>query len=217
MSMRYVDNGPSKNQYFSKADNDKCVELIRGWREKRVEALKNGTPQDAPVPELLGYHIQRICENISFRYNYRDHPFREDMVQDAVLNMMRYLHGFDPDRIAERTDKVNFFGWVTSCVDRSFSNTITTEKLQDYYKLATFANMGGFNAFADDEEVLKDTNLTSEMAQDIISRAREFEEKRTEKIQAANERAKQRELEKMSLSEEQTQQTTANLFRFFRK
>lgn len=212
MAMHYVDNGPSKTKYFSDKDNQDCIELVRNWRGKRIEALKNGRPQDAPVPELLGYHIQRICENISFRYNYRDHPYREEMVQDAVLNMIRYVHGFDPDKIGERSQKVNFFGWVTRCVDRSFGNTIQNEHLQDYCKQASFANMGGFGAFADDEDLLKDTNLTSEMAQDIISRARTFEEKRASKVKAANERAKEREI-----SSGTTTKPVNDLSRFFKK
>jgi hypothetical protein len=52
--------------------------------------------------------------------------------------------------------------------------------------------MGGFAAFSEDEDVMKDTNLTSDMAQDFISRAASYEERRKEKAIKSAEKAKEK-------------------------
>jgi DNA-directed RNA polymerase specialized sigma24 family protein len=192
MGMRYVDKGESANIYFTEEDNQVCIETIRKWRQKRIDAIKEGRPQDAPVPEILGYHIKRICENLSYRYNFRNYHYREDMVCDAIMNLVRYVHCFDPDKIGERSGRVNFYSWATTTIDRTFGNTINLEKQEEYFKNASFSNMGGFAAFSEDEDVMKDTNLTSDMAQDFISRAASYEERRKEKAIKSAEKAKEK-------------------------
>lgn len=188
MGMRYVDRGPlaaQTNVYFSTEENDKCVEILTEWRPRRIEALKAKDPQAAPIPPYVAERVLRICENISFRYNFRNHPYREDMVSEAVLNMMRYLHSFDPVKIGERSQRINFYGWVSRCADRSFGGKILSEKRQDYYKLAMFCQHDGFAAWSEDVDALGDQPLTSEMAHDFMSKAREYEEKEAARGQKA--------------------------------
>ncbi len=181
MGMNYVDRGTSKNIYFTPEDNKKCIEILREWSPRRKAAILEGKIQSCPVPEFVGKHIYSICNNISFRYNFRGFPYREEMVSDAVLNIVRYLHGFDPDRIGERSQKVNFYAWVTMCANRSFGNKINSEKREEYFKYAMFEEMGGYSAFGEEHEAMGESPLTSDMAQDFISRARQYEEKEREK------------------------------------
>lgn len=207
MGMRYVDRGPvsaQKNMYFPREDNDKCVEILREWRLKRIEALKEGRPDKCPIPAFVAASIQKICENVSFRYNFRDHHYREDMVGEAVYNMLRYLHSFNPDKIGERSKRVNFYGWVTRCADTSFGGTILHEKEQEYFKNALFCNAGGFAAFSEEVDAMGDQQLTSEMANDITSRARDYELRREER------KKKQKDKEDERLREAQEVQGEEN-------
>ena len=212
MGMRFVERGVSKNIYFSDEDNERCLAEIIEWRPRRLAAKENGTLSDAPIPTFTAVCIYRIAEKISFRYNYRDHPYREDLVSDAVMNLMRYLHGFDPVRIGEVSGKVNFFSWVTKCVDRSFGNIIMSEKKQEYCKLATFELIGGFAAFSEDGDFMAEGTLTSEMAQDFISKAREYEDKE----HARSKKQKARQAAKLDLQPQK--EVPSNPFqRFFKK
>lgn len=214
MGMRYVDRGPvgaQKNMYFSLEDNDKCVEILREWRVKRIEAIKEGTPQKCPIPDFVAASIQKICENISFRYNFRDHHYREDMVSEAVYNMLRYLHSFNPEKIGERSKRINFYGWVTRCADTSFGGFILDEKEEEYFKNAMFCQAGGFAAFSEDQDALGDSTLTSEMANDIMVRAREYELRREEK----KKRQKEKEDER-ARSEDVGSETSKGVLRFIK-
>lgn len=215
MGMRYVDRGPAtaqKNMYFSPEDNDKCVEILREWREKRIEALKVGDPESCPIPSFVASSILKICENISFRYNFRDHHYREDMVSEAVYNMLRYLHSFNPDKIGERSKRVNFYGWVTRCADTSFGGTILYEKEQEYFKNALFCHAGGFAAFSEETDALGEQQLTSEMANDITSRARDYELKREER----KKKQKQKEEARLLQDPESSTETTKSVLRFIK-
>lgn len=199
MGMRYVDRGPAsvqKNMYFPREDNDRCVEILRVWRLERIEALKEGKPELAPIPDFVASSVMKICENISYRYNYRDHPYREDMVSEAVYNILRYLHSFNPDKIGERSKRVNFYGWVTRCVDTSFGGFIMLEKEQEYFKNALFCNAGGFAAFSEEVDALGEQQLTSDMANDITSRARDYELRREERKQKQKEKEERLQAEK---------------------
>ena len=190
MSMNYVERGDYKTIYFTPEDNERCLTLLSEWRPRRLQAREEGDLSKAPIPPFLAVCIQKIAEKISHRHNYRDYHFKDDMVSDAVINLLRYLHGFNPERIGERSGKVNFFSWVTSCVDKSFGNMILSERDQEYYKLATFEELGGFAAFSEDGDFMAEGTLTSDMAQDFIAKAREFESAKSKRIARQKERAK---------------------------
>lgn len=212
MGMRFVERDGAKNIYFTEEDNQRCLSEISEWRPRRLVAKEIGKLDDAPIPNFTAVCIYKIAEKISYRYNYRDHHYREDLVSDAVMNLMRYLHGFDPVRIGEVSGKVNFFSWVTKCVDRSFGNMIMSEKRQEYYKLATFEQIGGFAAFSEDGDFMAEGTLTSEMAQDFITKARDYENNETTRA----EKQKARQAAKLEV-ETPPLVVTNPLQRFFKK
>ncbi len=200
--MNYVDRAgttPKSAIYFTTEENDKCVEILREWVPRRREAMAKNNLHLAPIPEFIGASVLKICTHIASRYNYNDYPFKSEMISDAVLNIMRYIHSFDPDKIGERSQRINFYSWVTKSADRCFGGRIRLEKRQDYYRYAIFEEMGGFAAFGDDPDAMGEgTSMTSEMAQDFVSRAREYELKQEKE----KENIKKKELEKNGIPEE---------------
>ena len=221
MGMRYVDRGPlaqQKGVYFTPEENDECVEILKNWRGPRREALDKGDPKLCPIPEYVAIRVHKICENISHRYNYHRKPYREEMVSDALVNILRYLHTFNPERIGERSQRVNFFSWVTQCVDRSFGSRIKKEEEQDYYKNALFCQQDGFAAFSEDEDAMEGTNLTLAMSFDFITRAKDYETKQEARKAKKREQTKlQQELLLQSKEPEDhtvTPEPKKSLFRF---
>ncbi|AIX13082.1 sigma factor [Erwinia phage vB_EamM-Bue1] len=189
MGMNFVERADTSAKYFSDKDNDLIVDILVDWIPGRKAAIANGTKLPA-VPEIVGRAIQSITERTSTRYNYRDYPFREDMVGDAVLNMIRYLHTFDVSRVGIK-NKVNFFSWVTMCADRSFSKKISDEEGQTYLKLRAFEEVGGFAAFQDEADVdISTFTENTGIAMDFRERLGNFEDKRERQRTKEREKAK---------------------------
>lgn len=197
MSMNYVDRGEQKpsRKYFSDEENDKCVELVHAWKPHRLKELEEfvKTPEQTvapfktPVPDFVTKSILKICTHIASRYNYSGYVFKEDMVMEAVYNMLRYLHTFDTSLVGERSARINFYGWVTSCADRSFGTKITSEELQEYCKNASFVYSGEFTDLQNESVETPIESFSQDIQNDYIERTNKFEAKK------AKQRKKQRE------------------------
>ncbi|AFX93576.1 sigma factor for late transcription [Serratia phage phiMAM1] len=178
MGMHYVDRGKTAKIYFTDEDNDKIVAVLREWIPLKKQAMAEEKPFPK-VPEVVGAAVYQIVHNTSMRYNYRQYPFREDMVGDAVYNILRYLHTFDPFLVGKKSGKINFFSWVTMCLDRSFSKKIGDEETQTYLKYRSFEEVGGFAAFNDDPDFQQNDFIENTgIAMDFRERMGEFEQKR---------------------------------------
>lgn len=188
MSMNYVDRGNNVVKYFTDADNDMIVGILKDWIPARKKAIAEGTTLPR-IPNIVALKVQMIITNMSMRYNYRDYPFREDMVSDAVVNILRYLHTFDVGHIGKK-GKINFFSWVTMCADRSFAKKLTTEEEHSYIKLRSFEDAGGFAALNDDPDFQPQTFVDSTgITMDFRERIGTFESKK--EAQRERERQKQ--------------------------
>ena len=188
MSMNYVERGSNVVKYFTDADNDMIVGILRDWIPARKKALAEGTTLPR-IPNIVAVKAQLIIHNTSMRYNYRDYPYREDMVADALINILRYLHTFDVGHVGKK-GKINFFSWVTMCTDRSFSKKITTEEEHTYIKLRSFEDAGGFAALSDDPDFQPGTFVDSTgITMDFRERIGNFETKK--EAQRERERQKQ--------------------------
>lgn len=185
MAMQYVERPTDKStHYYSEEDDQKILEIFKDWRPKRVQALADGDPHAAPIPEHVGDCVRRITCNIAKRDCYRDFWFRDDMIDETVYGILRYIHGFDPEKLGERSGKVNFFSYVTKSVDRAFGNYIWTEEEQEYHKYKAFENMGGVAAIEDDisegyigADVIDNTDL----GRDVVAKTTKYETKRNER------------------------------------
>lgn len=199
MGMRYVDRGDtSKTDYMSREDNDKCVELLRVWRPIRLKDLEGAqkgetVPMSVPAPDFVCQCIMNICEQTSHRYNYVNYTYRDDMVATAISNAVRYLHTFDPDKVGDRSGRVNFHAWVTRTLDRVFGGVIKNEKKNEYRKNAALVYDPNLANSLFEEDIpnndgdISTTLFSQDIYSDFIARAAKYEE------QEEQERQRQRE------------------------
>lgn len=190
MGMNYVDRGENVTKYFTDEDNERVISVLRDWIPARKKALQEGT-ELPKIPTFIALHVKRIVTNTSTRYNYREYPYRDDMISEAMTNILRYLHTFDVEHVGKRSGKINFFSWVTMCTDRSFSKKITTEEEHTYIKLRSFEDAGGFAALSDDpdfqpQNFAENTGITM----DFRERIGRFEEKREAQRERERDKAK---------------------------
>lgn len=191
MGMNFVDRGENVVKYFTDEDNERVISILRDWIPARKKALAEGT-RLPKIPNYVALQVQRIITKMSTRYNYRDYPFREDMVSEAIVNILRYLHTFDVDHIGKK-GKINFFSWVTMCADRSFARKLNIEEEHTYIKLRSFEEAGGFAGLADDPDFQQEIFVDATgIGMDFRERIGNFENKKDaqrqkerEKVEAA--------------------------------
>lgn len=109
------------NQSAHYVDNAKFYEAL----VERQEAVKAAKEAGLPLPrvsEFIGKCLYDIADNLSQKYQFRNYPFRQDMVGDAAVHMTKYIDSFD----------VNFgknpFSYFTMTAYYSFLETIRVEK-----------------------------------------------------------------------------------------
>lgn len=188
MAMNFVDRGENVVKYFTDEDNERVIGILRDWIPARKKALAEGTKLPK-IPNHVAVQVQMIIKNMSMRYNYRDYPFREDMVAEAVVNILRYLHTFDVSHVGKK-GKINFFSWVTMCADRSFARKLNIEEEHNYIKLRSFEDAGGFAALADDPDFQQQTFVDSTgIGMDFRERIGNFETKKETQRQKERQKA----------------------------
>jgi hypothetical protein len=114
----------AKPHYVSNAD---FLVAMKAYREKVLEAEAAG--EDKPrVPEYIGECLLKIATHLSYKANFINYTYREDMILDGVENCLQYINNFDP------TKSSNPFAYFTQIIYYAFIRKIQKEKKQTYVK-----------------------------------------------------------------------------------
>jgi DNA-directed RNA polymerase specialized sigma24 family protein len=131
---------PKKIHYV---DNQKFLEEMIVYKGKCKDAKNKGEP--APqISEYVGECFMKIANRLSFRPNFINYAFREDMISDGIENCVQYIRNFDPEK------SKNPFAYFTQIIYFAFIRRIQKEKKQLYIKYKT---MDTFGALGDNVEV----------------------------------------------------------------
>jgi len=91
--------------------------------------LKQYVNNDKFLKAMIAWKKQlKIAEHLSYRPNFMNYPFREEMVGDGIENCLLYAHNFNP-----RKSK-NPFSYFTQIIYFAFLRRIEKEKKQAYIK-----------------------------------------------------------------------------------
>jgi DNA-directed RNA polymerase specialized sigma24 family protein len=116
------------NHYVSNAD---FYIALKEYKELRLEAEKNGLPTPR-IPEYIGTCIFKIANRFSYRPNFINYTYRDEMVSDGIENCLTYLNNFDPDK------SKNPFAYFTQIIYYAFLRRIQREKKQVYVRHKVF-------------------------------------------------------------------------------
>lgn len=108
------------NNYVDKAE---FYALMVERKKEVLEAEKAGKPKPV-VNDKIGKIILDIATNLSYRYNFINYTYRDEMVADGIETCIRYLDNFDPDL------SKNPFGYYTKICYFSFVRRIHKETKQ---------------------------------------------------------------------------------------
>ena len=108
-------------------DNVLFLKAMIEWKQQLREAEDCGD-KTPPVSSYIGECFMKISERLSYRPNFMNYPFREDMVGDGIENCISYAHNFD------ETKSKNPFSYFTQIIYYAFLRRIEKEKKQAYVK-----------------------------------------------------------------------------------
>lgn len=114
---------PKSDGTTNYVDNKQFLVLMTKRREDVKVALDAGL--DKPrIPDAIGKIILDISTNLSYRRNFINYNFREEMVGDGIENCIVYLDNFDPEK------SKNPFAYFTQICFYAFVRRITKETKQ---------------------------------------------------------------------------------------
>ena len=120
-------------------NNKDFLDALIEYRAKCAEAKEAG--KDKPiVSNYIGECILKIATHLSYKPNFINYSYRDDMILDGVENCIQYLDNFNPDKSS------NPFAYFTQIIYYAFLRRIAKEKKQSYIKGKLILDMP-FEAF----------------------------------------------------------------------
>ena len=106
-----------------------------------------------PIPNYLGESFLKIATHLSYKPNFVNYMFREDMISDGIENCVQYIHNFDPEK------SQNPFAYFTQIIHYAFLRRIQREKRQLDIK-NKIIERSGYSEVFDDNNTLDGSNYS---------------------------------------------------------
>ena len=108
-------------------NNKEFLAAMVEFRKTVNEAEKSGKAIPR-VPNYVGECFLKIANHLSYRPNFINYTYRDDMISDGIENCLQYLHNFNPDK------SNNPFAYFTQIIYYAFIRRIQKEKKQTTIK-----------------------------------------------------------------------------------
>ena len=108
-------------------DNKEFLAAMIQWKDSISEAESEGE-DPPPVTEYIGECFYKIATHLSYRPNFINYTYREEMIGDGIENCIQYAKNFDPEK------SKNPFAYFTQIIYYAFLRRISKEKKQQSIK-----------------------------------------------------------------------------------
>ena len=119
-------------------DNKKFLVAMTEYRESRIKAEEEGQKRPQ-VTNYIGECYLKIANHLSYRPNFINYTYRDDMISDGIENCLQYMDNFAPAK------SKNPFAYFTQIIYYAFIRRIQKEKKQQQVKQKMIANFGEEN------------------------------------------------------------------------
>jgi hypothetical protein len=109
--------------------------------KKSVNKAQKEKKNKPRVPDYIGGCFLKIANHLSYRPNFINYTFRDDMISDGIENCLQYLKNFNPDK------SNNPFAYFTQIIYYAFIRRIQKEKKQTNIKYKMI-EQGGIDEFS---------------------------------------------------------------------
>ena len=116
-------------------DNKKFLVAMTEYRELRIKAEEENKKRPQ-VTNYIGECYLKIANHLSYRPNFINYTYRDDMISDGIENCLQYMDNFDPEK------SKNPFAYFTQIIYYAFIRRIQKEKKQQQVKQKMIANFG---------------------------------------------------------------------------
>ena len=96
--------------------------------KKSVDKAKKEKKNKPRVPDYVGECFLKIANHLSYRPNFINYTYRDDMISDGIENCLQYLDNFNPEK------SNNPFAYFTQIIYYAFIRRIQKEKKQTTIK-----------------------------------------------------------------------------------
>jgi hypothetical protein len=127
-------------------NNKEFLAALIKYREDKEIAEIQGKPKP-PIPRYIGECFLKIANHLSFKPNFVNYMFKEDMISDGIENCVQYIHNFNPEK------SQNPFAYFTQIIHYAFLRRIQREKRQLEIKNKILERSGFSEVFADDNTI----------------------------------------------------------------
>ena len=110
-----------QTEYY--VNNKDFLAAITEYRIKVQRAKELGKPRPR-VTNYIGECFLKIATHLSYKPNFVNYMFREDMISDGIENCVQYMLNFDPKK------SNNPFAYFTQIIHYAFLRRIQKEKKQ---------------------------------------------------------------------------------------
>jgi len=111
----------TKKEHY--VNNKEFLNAMIDYR-KMVNKAKREKKPKPPVTDYIGSCFLKIANHLSYRPNFINYTFRDDMISDGIENCLQYLDNFNP-----KTSN-NPFAYFTQIIYYAFVRRIQKEKKQ---------------------------------------------------------------------------------------
>ena len=108
-------------------NNKEFLAAIVEYKEKVALAEERGEAKPR-ITNYLGECFLKIATHLSFKPNFVNYMFKDDMVCDGIENCVQYINNFNPEK------SKNPFSYFTQIIYYAFIRRIQKEKKQSHIK-----------------------------------------------------------------------------------
>jgi len=108
-------------------------------RQDKIKEMEASGDEPPQITNYLGECILKIANHLSYRPNFINYTYREEMISDGIENCLQYIDKFNPEK------STNPFAYFTQIIYYAFIRRIQKEKKQQAIK----------------EKLLKESNIES--------------------------------------------------------
>ena len=123
----------------------------------QVNRAKLNDKEPPQIPRYIGECFLKIANHLSYKPNFVNYMFKDDMICDGIENCVRYIHNFNPEK------SKNPFAYFTQIIYYAFLRRISQEKKQLEIKNKILTKSGYDQVFhTDDKTNSSDYNTIKE-------------------------------------------------------
>ena len=112
---------PKRSEHY--VNNKEFLQALENYFAEVERAALNDKPKPQ-IPRYIGECFLKIANHLSYKPNFVNYMFKDDMICDGIENCVRYISNFNPEK------SKNPFAYFTQIIYYAFLRRLSQEKKQ---------------------------------------------------------------------------------------